>query len=646
MLKAKYISVFIILIVLIPLALNAQREKGFEMEEELTKEIPKKEVSPKIRMWNVSGFGAFQDSTKLDTLQDNFHIFNPVYKDALTVSYVGNYGTPYLNNDFFGRESYINFLFLKSRDAYLLTPENIDFYNTTTPYTCLDFSQSENKSRKNETRFNVIHSQNVNPYLNFTFRYDQARSDGQYSNQKGNNNFVTLYSSYIKDELSIYSGFISNTIKNMENGGLKDESDLLGPEDSEYLNVNLSASSSHFNSSYFFANAEYKLGKYEAINDTTDYFRPIVGIIYSLKYERYKQEFIEEEQYDSLFWDNSYYNDDYTKDSIRYNILSNTIQLKQYENANKKVTFGKRAFMGYEFIQGSTPGINEEISNRQDIKHSNLFVGGGIFRHTGKFWTWDFDGKIYLIGRRAGQTELNGIISKPFNFLRDSSAALIFTGSIENLVADRLQEEFYSNHVRWKNDFNMMQRMTASGKFVSVKRKLEIGAKYEILNNYIYNNTQGIPTQTTKELVVFSAFLDKDFNYKNLHLRTRVLWQKPSNQELIHLPDLSAFVSAYYKFVVSKVLFSQIGIDTRYNTLYYADAYAPSTGLFYLQNEKKYGNYPYMDVYASIRLKRTRLFFKYMNIGTNFLGGEYITTPHYPMNRATYRLGVSWAFYD
>jgi hypothetical protein len=647
MLKAKYKIVIIFLIILIPLASIAQREGNLGMKEgELKKETKKKEVNSNIEMWNLGGFGAFQDSTKLDTLLDTYHIYHPVFKKVLTASFVGNYGAPYLNNDFFGRETNMNFLFMKSRDAYLLMPETIDYYNTTTPYTRLDFSQSENKSRKNETRFNILHSQNVNPYLNFTFRFDMGKSMGQYNYQDGKNNFVTLYSSYNKDKISIHSGFISNAIKNKENGGLEDESSLLGPDDTEYLNVKLSASSSHFNSTYYFTDAEYKLGKYEPINDSTDYFRPIVGIIYSVKYERHKQEFIEDEQYDSLFWDNSYYGDDYTKDSIRYNILSNTIQLKQYENANKKVTFGKRAFLGHEFIKGSTPGINGHISSRQNIQHSNLFLGGGIFRQVGKFWTWNFEGKIYMLGRRAGQTELNGIISKPFNLWGDSTAALVFSGSIENLVADRLQEEFYSNHVKWKNDFNMTQRMTANGKFVSAKRKLEIGAKYEILNNFIYNDTLGIPTQTKKEIIVLSAYLDKDFNYKNLHFRTRVLWQKSSNQELIHLPDLSAFVSAYYKFVVSKVLFSQIGIDTRYNTEYYADAYAPSTGLFHLQNRKEYGNFPYIDVYATIRLKRTRLFFKMENIGSEFIHKDYITTPYYPMNRSTFRLGVSWAFYD
>jgi hypothetical protein len=648
MVNAKYIITFLFLIILIPLVSIAQREKGFEMEhgEAVAKEAHKKDISPRIEMWNLDGLGAFQDSTKLDTLQDYFHIYHPVFKKVLTTSYVGNYGTPYLNNDFFGRESNMNFFFLKSREAYLLMPATVDYFNTTTPYTRLDFTQSENKARKSEARLNVIHSQNVTPYLNFTFKWNQAKSVGQYNYQETKNNYVTLYSSYNKDEWSIHSGFIANSIKNMENGGLEDESSIFSPDDTEYLNVNLSNSRSHFSSTYFFTTAEYRVGKYEEINDSTEYFRPIGGLIYSVEYERHKQEFIEEEQFDSIFFDNTYYSDDYTKDSIRFNKLVNTIQLKQYENSKKKVTFGKRAFLGYEFIHGSTPGFTEAIENRQNIRYSNLFVGGGIFRQTGTFWTWNFDGKLYLFGRNAGQTELNGIISKPINLWGDSLAAFVVDGSIKNLVADPMQEKFYSNHIKWDNDFKMEQRMQVGGKFVSVKRKLDMGGRYEIINNFIYNDTLGIPTQTTNELVVFSLYFDKDFNYRNFHFRTRLLWQKPSSEKYIHLPVFSTFVSTYYKFVISKVMFAQVGVDTRYNTKYYADAYAPSTGLFYLQNEKKYGNFPYIDVYASFRLKRTRVFFKMMNIGSEFVNGEYITTPTYPMNKATFRFGVTWAFYD
>jgi hypothetical protein len=355
---------------------------------------------------------------------------------------------------------------------------------------------------------------------------------------------------------------------------------------------------------------------------------------------------VDEEESENNFFENTYYSENYLKDSISFNKFDNVLQLKQYENSERKTSFGTRAFLGIDFINTMSPGPDTLNFKSVTNNYSNLYGGGGIFREKGKFWTWNFDGKIYFIGRKAGQTELSGIISKPFRIFKDSAASLVLTGAINNMVADYFQEEFYSNHYRWNNDFSMEQRMDFKGTIISPKFKLKLSGNYAIINNYIYNNYDGIPSQTGKELLVFSAFADKDFNHRNLHFRVRALWQKASDEEFIHLPDLSAFVSAYYKFVISKVMFTQIGVDTRYNTKYYADAYSPATGLFYLQNEKEYGNYPYIDVYANLRLKRTRVFFKMANIGTNFLNGEYITTPHYPMPRSSFRFGLSWLFYD
>ncbi|MFV0591077.1 MAG: putative porin [Draconibacterium sp.] len=626
-------------------------------------------IKPQIGLWYLSGYGAFIDSTKLDTLQDYFHIFHPVYKkeNVYTASYVGNYGTPALDNNFFNRNYQTHFFFAQSRDAYMLSPSKLKYFNTHTPYTRLDYTQSENKSKNNETRFNVIHSQNVKPWWNFTFRVDLAKSDGQYIAQEEKNNSVSLYSSYTKDFLFVHAGFITNSMNNNENGGLISDSLLMDEKDAEYWNVNLNSTQSHFASSYFFANGEYRFGKFiETEVEGEEKFRPILGAMYDFELNFNRQEFTEEESSNSFFRFN-YYPDDYTKDSLRYNRISNLFQLKQYENANKKYSFGKRAFIGVELNRGSMPGEygpvesnleyaypvqllgtqpTDSMVSRTNIKYSNSFVGGGIFRETGKFWKWNAEGKIYLAGRNAGQTELRGLIYKPMHFWGDSLASISFSGAIENLKPDYFQEEFYSSHYRWSQSLKTEQRLTAGATFKMPARKLEMGAKYAVMNNYVYNDTLGIPTQTGNEILVLSAYLDKDFNYRNLHFRTRILWQKASEERYIHLPEWSAFISAYYQFTISKVLFTQIGSDVRYNTKYYADAYAPSTGLFYLQNEKEYGNYPYIDVYASLRLKRTRVFFKFVNIGTQFLNGEYMTVPHYPMNQQTFRLGVSWAFYD
>jgi hypothetical protein len=623
-----------------------------------------KQIEPGIKLWYLDGYGAFMDSTKLDTMLDYYHLYHPVYKNALTATYIGNYGTPAQNNNFLKRESDIDFYFLKTRSAYLLTPQSIRYYNTRTPYTLLDFSQSEHRTRKNETRFNVLHSQNVNPYLNVTFRFDQARSAGQYKNQEAKNNFVTLYSSYTKDRLNIHGGFISNSIINSENGGLKPDADLLGEPDTDFLDVNLTSVRSEFGNSVFFATGEYRFGRFEEIeqqDDLPDFeedteeeeempipkkFKPFVGILYSFEYQNNLKEYIDEEDSTNTFFQHAYYGEDYTKDSIRFHQIRNVIQLKQYENPERKTSFGKRVFLGQEFTKATMPGLEFGTFQPTTKRYSNIYAGGGIFRETGKFWTWNFDGRIFLLGRNAGQTEINGIISKPLSFLKDSLAFLRIRGSIENRMPDYFQEEFYSNRIRWNEDLKMEQRMTVNGILEIPERKLELNANYALINNYIYNDTLGIPSQFGGQLLVLSAYADKDFNLKNFHFRTRVLWQKVSNEDVLHLPEFSAFVSTYYKFVISKVLFTQLGFDVRYNTAYYSDAYHPTTGLFYLQNDVKTGNFPYIDAFANLRLKRTRIFFKMINVGTEFIDKEYYTTPGYPMNRMTFRFGVAWAFYD
>lgn len=647
-LKTRYILYTVFFILFFIQYAEAQIYEEFDADKDENKEekVETKLINPHVGIWKLADCGAFQDSVQLDTLLDNFHNYHPVFMNSLTSTYLGNYSTPGMDNDFFKRKSNVDYFFLKSREVYMLTPATIQYYNTRTPYTQLDFSQSENRVIKNETRFNVFHSQNVNPYLNFTLKINLAKSAGQYTAQEAKNSFIALYSNYNTQNLSIYTGFVTKNIKNNENGGLTDDASIFNGAETELLNVNLNASKSLFRSTYYFVNGEYRFGKIISTETDSALFMPIFGFLVSSQYERHKHEFIDEEEANNTFFENTYFGDDYTKDSILFNQLSNVFQLKQYENTQRKYSFGKRALLGIDFVNTSSPGL-DTVNVTSDVNnYSNVYAGGGIFRETGKFWNWKFDGKIYLAGAKAGQTELAGLISKPFRVVQDSAAALILTGTINNLAPDYFQEEFYSNHYRWNNNFNMEQRMDAGGSIVSPAYKLRLSANYALINNYIYNNYEGIPSQTGKELLVLSAFADKDFNYKKFHFRTRVLWQQVSDENYIHLPDLSAFVSAYYKFVISKVLFTQIGVDTRYNTKYYADAYAPSTGLFYLQNEKKYGNYPYIDVYANVRLKRTRAFFKMTNIGTNFLEGEYFAAPHYPMPRSTFRFGVSWLFYD
>jgi hypothetical protein len=278
-------------------------------------------------------------------------------------------------------------------------------------------------------------------------------------------------------------------------------------------------------------------------------------------------------------------------------------------------------------------------------KQSNTFVGGGIFREEGKFWQWGADGRIYLTGYRTGQTELHGYINKPLRIGRDTTSLRI-EASLKTLVPDYFQNYFYSNYYQWTNHFNNINLMNVSSSIHSQEYKFTIGAHYSLIGNYIFNDTTAMPAQSGGQLLVLGAFVNKDFESRHWLIRTQMLTQKGSNENVLHLPAFATYISLNYRTLWSKVMHTQLGIDFRYNTAFYADAYQPATSSFYLQNNQKLGNYPFIDLHANLKLKRTRFFFLLLNAASGFVGNNYFVAPNYPYYRRTFRLGVAWSFYD
>jgi hypothetical protein len=663
-----YYSILVFILILLPWGTNSQVRNPYDTIGEETEEpvkAPDKKVLSRVVGWNVRNQGAFIDSAHIDTLHQYYHNYHPVFKNSITNTYTGNYGGAYLNNDFFLRTYSSGFYFARTHDAYLLTPDHIVFYNTTTPYTMLDYSQSENKNRQNETRFNVLHSQNVNKDLNLTFRFDQAKSDGQYNYQENKNNSLSVYSSYTKEKISAYAGFISNRIRNTENGGMADDSQLLEVERPEYMSMILTDARSEIKNTYLFAIGEYKLGT-TVETDTVDEFRPIASILYQFKLEHFIRQFWEgDKSNNSAYFPDFYLNPEFTHDSVRYRTVQNQVQLLFHESAQKKFSFGQRAFIGVEVASRmfSAPGYENPVfpwhrgvfekhlymgpSPRYNkASYTNVYIGGGIFRHLGNFWTWDIEGKQYVTGYLAGQTELNGVLYKPVQVLNDSTAFFRIKGALVNRVPDYFGQEYFSNRFQWKNNFVNEQNMTASFEFSAPARRLDAGMRYALFNNFLYHGYDGMPMQANREQLILSVFAGKEMTWRNFGLKTRLLWQKASAEQYIHLPEFSVRLVPSYDLLIAKVLYTQIGVDVRFNTAYYADAYNPATGFFYLQNEKLLGSYPYMDAFANLKLKRTRVFFQYMNFGSRFLNKPYFTALSHPMNQATFRLGVAWSFYN
>ena len=108
----------------------------------------------------------------------------------------------------------------------------------------------------------------------------------------------------------------------------------------------------------------------------------------------------------------------------------------------------------------------------------------------------------------------------------------------------------------------------------------------------------------------------------------------------------TTLMSAFIEGILSKVMTYQLGFDFRFDTKYYADYYSPALGMFYVQHVEKIGDYPWVDLFVNLKIKRTRFYVKYSNLGTMMVRGKYYTTPGYAAQIGTASFGLSWTFYD
>ena len=72
----------------------------------------------------------------------------------------------------------------------------------------------------------------------------------------------------------------------------------------------------------------------------------------------------------------------------------------------------------------------------------------------------------------------------------------------------------------------------------------------------------------------------------------------------------------------------------------------PATGIFYIQNDKKIGNYPYCDIFLNFKIKQARIFIKYQHFNNGWFSTAYYDSPHYPSPESAFKLGISWYFYN
>lgn len=646
-----------------------------------------------IEAWNLQNNYSTLVAADLDTNLPGFQVFYPVYRYSVSNSFLGSYCSPGTQNIFSDRTFKHDAFFLNPYLPSIITSERNTYYNTKRPYSTLIWTNN-GPSENREQALEALHTQNINPKLNFSLRYHGVSSKGQYRYLQQKKNQFQITTNYRGSRYLMHTGFNLTRLRAAENGGIIDsvfQSGIINgdPIDRE---KDIPTVFSGTNNPDYVSDAWNRLRYYDLTVaqrfklftiggkvDTTDQSKgrsvaePVLNYIFRMS--RASKAYDHEDPTEGDFYDFTHFNSDRTLDSVTHFNLSNMLQLEFKTTFRQKVQVGIFGLIGNDYeIYSMQSGWDTTYSlgdttltiiydeNGDTLKGyssrkpmSSTYFSAGLY---GNFWNkvkTRFTGTIYFLGYKAGQTRLDGTFMSDFKLFGkefEVDGGVV----IENNIPGYLFEHYYSNHYIWDKSLNPESRFILTGKLGAPSNKFELRGNYYLISGYVYFNEEAKPENYNDPLNIFSIELSKNFKLWKLNFVNKIIYQASEKQEIIPLPNLAIYNSTYFDHTfhfntTGGELQAMLGFDLYYTTSFHGFNYAPALAQFHIQdfNDPEYrqiGNYPLMDAFFNLKLKSVRFFIKLQHFYSGWTQPNYYSAIHYPYNRFAFKFGLSWAFYN
>ena len=617
-----------------------------------------------IRSWKYDLNTGVKKSTNFDTTVFDINRYNPLLKSSFSNLYLGNLGSAAVSNIFVERTR-SPFVFGSEYAPYVLNENTYHIYKTKMPFTLASFSYGDSKA-KEERLLNLLHTQNINEFTNAGFQIRNIQSAGQYSNQKVFQNTMALFTSYDKKRLKLHIMLARNMIKCDENGGIVD-SDFENPNNSSggfntyqtYYDTLANSIRDVPNSIYRNHNinflSEYKLINFgKNLNDSTQNESKTALIIGQYtKYDQHFRRFIVNNFNQDYF--GHYYIDGYkTNDSAFYRSFSNKAYFK-FKSGNQFITGGiENEFLRYGYktvpdtifvsIENNNGGVTiyekSRIITDKSEKKYNTAVYGDIEINISDLLNLKFLGKYYLFGYEQNMINISGKarLNMPKNFIEIGS-------SLETRRPDYFYNHYISNFFLWNNNFENTREWETEVLIRNKEKLTGIRLNYTLLGNWFYFDNNALIQQLNEVTSISTAKIFGEFNFWKFKTKNEIALQRTGNENALPLPAIAAFHSLSFNHKLFDNVFQfNIGYDLNIYSKYYAYAYMPVTGVFYTQQIKKTGAYPFVDAFVNCKVKKTLFFFKYEHVTQGMFGKKYYTTLHYPSPARVLRFGITWIF--
>lgn len=394
-------------------------------------------------------------------------------------------------------------------------------------------------------------------------------------------------------------------------------------------------------------------------------FIPVTSFIHTLTVRNAKHTVYSYEDLENYYADLYYGEYDDMSDRTHGYSVKNTLGVSLHEGFNKYAKAGLTLFGCYEYRHFYIPDLLDDTKITKTFVENNISVGGRLSKTQGDVLHYNITGEVTLVGEDVGQFDVDGRTDLNFRLFRDT-VQLAAHAYIKNLNPSFYMRHYHSQYAWWDNDLDKEFRTRIEGVFSLKRTKTMLTISVENVKNYSYFATEKVAyydednvfegykrrvgiKQKGGSLQVFTAKLNQDFHFGIFHFDNELAYQKTGDEDILPLPDLSAYSNLYIVFHIAKVLRVQMGADVRFFTEYYAPDYEPIIQQYSVQDvdtRVKIGSYPIVNAYINFHLKHCR-FYLNMNHVTEGMGNKSaFLAPHYPINPMNFHFGLSWNFFD
>ena len=587
----------------------------------------------------------------IDTSLSESQNYNPLNTSGLFYGSLGNIGLAH-QNLFFNPNKNTEFDFgINAFDGFLYSNNKTKYYKHIKPYTNLRYVMGDKK----EQYLNVIHSHCFGNGLAFGIDFKFIHSPGAYERQFADDKNLVFNTQYKtkNQRYGIIGNYIHNKIVVNESGGIIADSSFEKnlETDRSLISVNLPNAENLVKNASIFFDQHFYLSKADkvAVADTTNDSIQAKPIKKRFKFGRVSHSFSWTRNnycYTDLDPINPFYqgfdtiiDSIQTFDSTYYLKVENQISWSNL-NINDKPK-DKAVFLYFRLKH-----LYAEIGGYSDKKFfSQIIPSGGFSVFVLKSFRLNCDANIVIGDYNNGDLNLHAQIQQYLGNKNKNLGLIVLDASFSNKEVNYFYQNYYSNYFRWENDFEKQQIISGSATYKF--RGFQTGLKYHILNKFVFLNSLAHPQQADESFSIIQAFLYKNFKLGKFNIDNHIVYQNVSNSSFLKLPEILANVKIQFtQNLFNNAAIIQPGINIYYNSLYQANAYMPALRSFYIQNNKEIGNFIYADIFFNLKIKRARFFVKYQNINGLFTGYNYYLTPHYPLQDASFKFGLSWKFFD